>query len=651
LAVSLAFSFLGGFPPYFYYICLFVSVYYLFLILFSLSDYNFKDISLRLLPFAGAFVLMAGLVGVQLLPTVELTQRSVHRISERLTSEQIGILGRNLFSLAQMPSNYMRDYSVAIFLIPLAFVSKKNRPVVVALLALLVCSMLFVLSNRVPSLALFGKIPFANLFRIPERVMVFQDFIIGVVGATGLSLLQSGDAPMLWSAGKTKQIFSWIYISICILALPFSLLLDGAKLVLQSPTYALIHTPWISVVLILLLCISKASSRFKVAGTLCSLLCVLLALSIHRDMLAPVSSQAVVLNSFLVAFTVILFISAFAFRLPAWVKESCILAIAAIVILNFAQHRNIKIRKPVPALTEVNGYDSLFDKRIEWIKNNAGYDRVLLAGEGTFLIVPDADLGYLYQFHHINSYEPFTQTRWKLFIRSVMGAKEFDKTIERFMFYGIINSAIRDSFLREPQVIGLTSLRYVATLRPISKDKIQSGWNLIHGSNSRDFELTVFENRFALSRAYLANNYQVIQDDKAALEAIHQNESPWLSPVILEDDSPTFSSAEFPTNPGSVRIREYGINEVELEVEADEPCLVVLTDGFYPGWKAFVDGDERPVLRANFLFRAVEVAPGSHSVVFRYMPASVLRGAIISLASLLLIFAGLLLERRYTKMR
>jgi hypothetical protein len=59
----------------------------------------------------------------------------------------------------------------------------------------------------------------------------------------------------------------------------------------------------------------------------------------------------------------------------------------------------------------------------------------------------------------------------------------------------------------------------------------------------------------------------------------------------------------------------------EVRVSAMGPGLLVLTDSWYPGWRATVDGVEAEILRADATFRGVVVGEGSHDVVFRYRPA------------------------------
>ena len=91
---------------------------------------------------------------------------------------------------------------------------------------------------------------------------------------------------------------------------------------------------------------------------------------------------------------------------------------------------------------------------------------------------------------------------------------------------------------------------------------------------------------------------------------------------------------------GQARITRYDPRRVEVAVAPNEPGFLVLSDSHYPGWRVAVDGEERAMLLANHVFRAVALGPADREVVFSFEPASFRIGASVSIAALLL-WAGL----------
>lgn len=67
----------------------------------------------------------------------------------------------------------------------------------------------------------------------------------------------------------------------------------------------------------------------------------------------------------------------------------------------------------------------------------------------------------------------------------------------------------------------------------------------------------------------------------------------------------------------------------------------MLSDTYYPGWEATVDGQSTPILRGDVLFRAIRLPAGEHDVVFHFDPASIRAGLAISIATLVLVACGL----------
>jgi uncharacterized membrane protein YfhO len=74
-------------------------------------------------------------------------------------------------------------------------------------------------------------------------------------------------------------------------------------------------------------------------------------------------------------------------------------------------------------------------------------------------------------------------------------------------------------------------------------------------------------------------------------------------------------------------------NFVSVDVRAPAGGWLVLSDAWYPGWRATLDGLATRLYRADYLFRSVWVPPGNHTVTFEYRPVSFWAGAALSLTA------------------
>jgi hypothetical protein len=90
-----------------------------------------------------------------------------------------------------------------------------------------------------------------------------------------------------------------------------------------------------------------------------------------------------------------------------------------------------------------------------------------------------------------------------------------------------------------------------------------------------------------------------------------------------------------PSFEGSATIVSERLNDIELTVTASRAAMLVINDSWGPGWKAYVDDVEQPVLRANYAFRGVVLPEGEHRVVLLYRPSAFFIGLIISAGTLL----------------
>jgi hypothetical protein len=123
-------------------------------------------------------------------------------------------------------------------------------------------------------------------------------------------------------------------------------------------------------------------------------------------------------------------------------------------------------------------------------------------------------------------------------------------------------------------------------------------------------------------RTYLAA--EVIATDAAGALAFAQDlASPTSNRTVVESTLPD----PVPAGPaGTAAVAGETTDRVEVEVDAQRRALLVLNDQVAGGWRAEVDGRERPIVTANYLARGVWVEPGRHRVVFRYRAPGLLEG-------------------------
>jgi hypothetical protein len=164
-----------------------------------------------------------------------------------------------------------------------------------------------------------------------------------------------------------------------------------------------------------------------------------------------------------------------------------------------------------------------------------------------------------------------------------------------------------------------------------------------------DGEVNIYENRDALPRAFFVPTFKVVEDRAAALDVLSSEGFDPSAYVILEKEPGSLASlgAAAPAR-SEAKIVEYTPNKVIVEVACATNGFVVLSDLYYHGWRAFVDGSEQEVYRADSAFRAVQLEAGEHRIEFVFDPLSFRVGATVSLAtlSLLAILTVVLLCRR-----
>ncbi len=141
----------------------------------------------------------------------------------------------------------------------------------------------------------------------------------------------------------------------------------------------------------------------------------------------------------------------------------------------------------------------------------------------------------------------------------------------------------------------------------------------------------VLENQSPMPRAFVAPTVAKIPRDRAGLiEAMTATD---FRKVALVEADVTISTGGISGPDRWAKVRDYRANRIVIHAQG--PGLLVLTDPWFPGWTAEVDGRSAEVVRADYLFRGVALSTGFHEVTMSFRPRSVIVGRTISLSTCL----------------
>ena len=149
-------------------------------------------------------------------------------------------------------------------------------------------------------------------------------------------------------------------------------------------------------------------------------------------------------------------------------------------------------------------------------------------------------------------------------------------------------------------------------------------------------EFVVYENLRVMPRAWVAPAIVELEDADAIPTIQHGQlpDGPLFDPAAMAIVPPGSPRASAPRGgvPASVRVVLVGEGRIEVEVTS-AGGLLVLSENYYPGWRARVSDRDLPVTRANVTLQGVQVPGGTHRVVFEFSPLSLHVGTALSLVA------------------
>ena len=250
----------------------------------------------------------------------------------------------------------------------------------------------------------------------------------------------------------------------------------------------------------------------------------------------------------------------------------------------------------------------------------AGLRQSLEAAPGTHrLFLPAAaarpNIGYALKRATVGGNEGLVPGRYYAFVHALA-----DTPVDP----GLPTSLNEEMFVRRPS--------------PFPFKVLDVGWTLVAGEHGNPYRLLA--DPAPSGRMWLTDRWRVLPSFDAVVSAM---KAPSFAPhqEVLFEEQPSELPVAGDGPPGTAALVSSGINDLEVAVQLQRAAFLVLSETYYPGWRAAVDGQSTPILRADGVLRSVYVAPGTHRVHFTFRPWSLIGGAMVSAATLLLVGVGL----------
>ncbi len=204
-------------------------------------------------------------------------------------------------------------------------------------------------------------------------------------------------------------------------------------------------------------------------------------------------------------------------------------------------------------------------------------------------------------------------------------------------FLGYRNSYVSPRGIQSP-LLDLLNVRYIVV--PESKPRrwsgtqwLESAYPIVYAGSGNQ----IFERSRTLPRAWIVHSAQRTEP-KEALNLLASRQVDPRRTVLLEQQPPSLAPVADPSA-DKAEITSYEAERIELQTSTGAEGMLVVSEVYYPAWKAYVDGRPVPVYVANTVLRAVPVPAGDHIVELRYESTALRAGIALSLLAYLTLAA------------
>lgn len=234
-------------------------------------------------------------------------------------------------------------------------------------------------------------------------------------------------------------------------------------------------------------------------------------------------------------------------------------------------------------------------KTIDFLQKNLKEFRIMATDSQIF----PPNFSSVYKLQSVDGYDPLYLLRYgKLIAASERNSANINSSL------GFNRIITPHNF--ESKIIDLLGVKYVLSFSDLNSSKLVKVF--------QEGKTIVYENKNVLPRAFFVENIRLAKNEKESMKMIFDSSIDLARTGVVEEGEDEKLNTLWSV--GSAEIIDYSMNKIIISTKNHGSGFFILTDSFYPTWKAFIDDKETKIYVTDYNFRGIVVPSGEHKVKF-----------------------------------
>jgi len=185
------------------------------------------------------------------------------------------------------------------------------------------------------------------------------------------------------------------------------------------------------------------------------------------------------------------------------------------------------------------------------------------------------------------------------------------------------------------KLLAASNVTHIVTPFKIVSPLIEKVFN----QDEKGDEVNIYKIKNPAGILFLSGNFTEVETIPDITNAITSDDFDPLNSPLIEGLAEEKTAESYNSK---IQVISQSETNLVAKTNLDYPQILTFNQSIYPGWEAYIDNQKAQIIPSNINSMAIEIPKGSHAIIFKYFPRTLVLGVLISLASILITLLALL---------